>query len=121
MPTRGFEASRMIVMLFRRPVSGMAESQGSIANVLWVVDRNRGRSGVAKHMWTHSSAKSVSGVDEDPAPERAVLELSPDFRNPDRVEIRMDRRSVRPAVRLLAPHEHGSMRVEVPVESRRKR
>ena len=111
----------MIVMLFGHPVTGVAENERSIPNVFRVVDGDRGCGAVAKHMRIETVSELPSRALEDRLPKGPILELGPDFRNPDRVEFRMDRRGVRIAVSLLASHQDRPMHVEVPFESRRER
>src|SRR5271167_165679 len=62
---RGLEAPRMIVMLFGRPVSGVAENERSIPNVLRVVDGDRGCGAIAKHMRGEAAAKLPARTADD--------------------------------------------------------
>ena len=80
----------MIIVLFGHPVPRVAENEGSIADMLGIVDGDRGRGAVAKQMRRHAAAKRRLGVFDDPARQRCLLELGSDLRNPDRVEFRMD-------------------------------
>ena len=81
----------MIVMLFGHPVPGVAENERSIADVLGlstaieVAAQSRNRCG-------ETLRPKLLGVFDDPVRQRFLLELGSDFRHPDRVEFRMDRR-----------------------------
>src|SRR5208282_3039961 len=109
MAARGVEAPRMIVMPFGRLVSGMAENKRSIPNVLRVVDRDHGCDAVAKHMREETAAKLPTRTEEDLESKGLIRELGPDFRHPDRVELRMNRRGVGIARLLPAPQQDRSM------------
>jgi hypothetical protein len=69
----------VIVMLFGHPVSRMAENEGSIADVLGIVDSDRSRGAIAKQVRRHAAAESRLGVFDDPAPQRFLLELGSDL------------------------------------------
>jgi hypothetical protein len=45
-----FEAPRVVIVLFGHPVPRVTENEGSIADVLGIVDRNRGCSAIAEHV-----------------------------------------------------------------------
>ncbi len=111
----------MIVMPFGRLVSGMAENKRSIPNVLRVVDRDHGCDAVAKHMREETAAKLPTRTEEDLESKGLIRELGPDFRHPDRVELRMNRRGVGIARLLPAPQQDRSMHAEIPFESRPER
>ena len=78
----------MVIVLFSHPVPGVAENEGSIADVLGIVEGDRGRDAVAKQMRRHAAAKSRLGVFDDPV-RRCLLDL---FQppTPDGVDFRMD-------------------------------
>ena len=115
----------MIVVLFGHPVPGVAENEGSIADVLGlstaieVATQSRNRCG------ERLRPKAAFGVVDDPVRQRCLLELGSDFRHPDRVEFRMDyvssagRRDCRSE--RFSPQEDRSMHVEIAFEPRRER
>src|SRR5579863_4695798 len=53
----GVETARMIIVLFGRPVIGVTQNEGSIANVLWVVDGDCGCGAVAEQVRGDAAAE----------------------------------------------------------------
>ena len=83
MTTRGLEAPRMIVMLLGDPVVGVAENQRGVADVLRIVNRDRGRGCIAKHVRAEAPAERVAGMDEYSPRQRPGFKLGSDLRHPD--------------------------------------
>jgi hypothetical protein len=107
-------------MLFGRLVPGVAENERSIADVLRVVDGDRGCGAVTKQMREEATAE-LPTPDEDLESKVCAHELGSALRDPDRVEPRMKRRGVAIAVALLASEQDRSMHVEIAFESRPER
>jgi len=114
-------------MLFGRRVRSMAEDNRSVADVLRVVDGDRGCGAVAKHVRRNAMAEGCPCVFDDPARQRMLLEVCSDVGNPERVELRTDRRRllgsnlVRGSPDLLSAQENQPMAAEITLEFRRER
>ena len=76
------ETLGVVIVLFCHTMVGVAENKRSIADVLWIVDGYRGRSGVAKQMRRDALAESRFGMGDDPARERFCLEVRTHIRDP---------------------------------------
>ena len=80
----------MVIVLFSHPVPRVAENEGSIADVLGIVEGDRGRDAVPKQMRRHAAAEGRLGVFDDPVRQRCLLNLGSNLRHPDSVDFRMD-------------------------------
>ena len=76
------EASGVIIVLFSHPMVRVAENKRSIADVFWIVDRDRSRSGVAKQMRRDALAESRFGMGGDPFSKNIGVELGSPLRDP---------------------------------------
>jgi hypothetical protein len=97
-----FEAPCVVIVLFGHPVPRVAEDEGSIADVLGIVEGDRGRDAVPKQMRRHAAAESVLGVFDDPVRQRSLLDLGSNLR-----------RAVCGITDTFSPKENRPMHIEI--------
>jgi hypothetical protein len=72
-PARGFETARLVVVMLGGGEAGMAEYEAGIADMLGVLDGDRGGGGIAEPMWRQADAEGAIGVYANAPRHGAVL------------------------------------------------